>query len=102
MEIPIPEVVYTWQFWCTAILCYVACEALKMIPCIPGWTINLANLAVGAILYTILVSGWMDPACYLFGVLAASVADIAYQLWKNTVGMILPSNNDHLKVGGSE
>lgn len=98
MEFPIPEVVYTWQFWCTAVLCYVVCEAVKKIPNIPGWTINVINLAVGAILYPTLLAAWAQPANYLFGILAASMADIAYQLFKNIVGSVIPSKDQ----GGSQ
>lgn len=98
MEFPIPEVVYTWQFWCSAVLCYVVCESIKRIPHIQGWTINMINLIVGALLYTTLVGGWVDPANYLFGILAASVADIAYQLFKNIVEAVLPIE----KIGGTE
>lgn len=85
MEFPIPAVVYTWEFWCSAVLCYIVCEALKKIPGIQGWAINVVNLAVGAVLYTALTMDWAVPASYLFGMLAASMADIAYQLYKNVV-----------------
>lgn len=88
MEFPIPEAIYSWQFWCSAVLCYVVCEAIKRIPNIPDWTINLVNLAAGAILYTILTGGWTEPASYLFGILAASVADIAFQIYKNVIHAI--------------
>lgn len=100
MDIPIPDVVYTWQFWCSAILCYVVCEAIKRIPNIPDWTINIVNLAVGAVLYVLLVGGWAEPANYLFGILAASLADIAYQLFKNIVHSVLP--DEDIKIGGTE
>lgn len=100
MDLQIPEVVYTWQFWCAAVLCYVVCEAVKRIPNIPAWTINIVNLFAGAVIYVLLVGGWADPANYLFGILAASLADIAYQLFKNIVHSVLPM--DEIKIGGSE
>lgn len=101
MEIPIPEAVYTWQFWCSAVLCYVVCEAVKRIPNIPDWAINIINLAAGAVLYTALTGGWVEPASYLFGILAASVADIAYQIFKNIVAAVLtPATNTGGKNNG--
>lgn len=101
MEIPIPEVVFTWQFWLAAVICYVICEAVKRIPNIPSWFINVANIVVGALVYTALVGGWIDASAYLFGILASSVADLAYQVYKNIFESI--TGKDHQdKIGGTE
>lgn len=105
MEINMPEVVFTWQFWVAGVLCYVVCEAVKRIPKMSDWGINLINLVVGAIIYTALIGGWADPANYLFGVLAASVADIAYQLYKNifnSVSTVKEITIDDVNPGGTD
>lgn len=101
MDFPIPEVVYSWQFWISAVVCYVVCEAVKRIPKIADWSINIINLIVGALIYTAFINGWGEPSSYLFGILAASFADIAYQLFKNIVSYAVPTPQD-TKTGGTD
>lgn len=96
MDFPIPVVVFTWQFWLTAAICYIVCEAIKRMPNVPAWFVNIVNIVAGALIYTALVGGWIDASAYLFGILASSVADLAYQLYKNVLNSFATSQ------GGSD
>lgn len=104
MQLPIPDVVMTWQFWAAAVACYIICEAIKRIPYIKGreWIVNIVNLGVGCVLLCLLL-GW-NWENVIYGVLASAVADIAYQLWSNVINSITGTKPDdnYTKTGGTD
>lgn len=102
MEFILPDVVWTWQFWLTALMCYVICEAVKQIPHMTSWGINLINLVVGAFVYTALIGGWDVAASYMFGIFASAMADFAYQIFSNTYGVFIKKDEEIIKPGGTE
>lgn len=101
IEIAIPEIVTSWQFWAVAIACYIVCEVVKRVPYIKdrAWIVNVLNLALGIVLMCLILGfDWINV---IYGILASAVADIAYQLWKNIVGQIVKVGNGDVDGGGA-
>lgn len=114
MQIPIPEIVMTWQFWIVAVAVFILCEIFKQIPYLKeganSWLVNLFGILVGIILLCLLL-GWTVENC-IFGILAAAASTLAYEIWQNILNQVtskgIPAQNvaikdaDDTKVGGSD
>lgn len=91
MNIPIPEIIFTWQFWVTGAAVYVLCELFKQIPALKagdlGWVTNLFGIVVGIVLLCLLL-GWTGQNV-VFGILSASIATLAYELWQNILNSVV-------------
>lgn len=104
MSFPIPDMFTLWQFWITAVICYIVCEVVKRIPYVKNndreWIVNIVNLIVGAIVLTALLGAWADPSSYIFGILASSISTLAYETFMNIFSF--GKHEDNLKVGGTD
>lgn len=102
MEIPIPEVVMTWQFWLSAVACYIVCEVVKRIPVVAArpWIVNIANVVIGILMIGLLM-GWSGENV-IYGILASGMADIAYQLFKNFINTVVDGPRPDEKSGGTD
>ena len=106
MQIPIPEVIFTWQFWITAVAVFILCEIFKQIPAIKNgnvsWVVNLFGILVGVLILCILV-GWTGENV-VFGILASAASTLAYELWQNILNTVIGKNAElpDTKIGGSD
>lgn len=103
MNFPIPDMLTCWQFWITAVLCYVVCEVIKRIPYVQhdrAWIVNIVNLFVGALVLTAFLGAWTDPSSYLFGILASSLSTMAYEVFMNIFKF--GKDESEMKIGGTE
>lgn len=103
ISFPIPDMFMLWEFWVTAIACYIICEVVKRIPYVMkyerGWIVNVVNIIVGAITLTALLGSWADPSSYIFGILASSISTLAYETFMNIFKF---GKAEELKIGGTE
>lgn len=115
MQIPIPEIVMTWQFWLTAVIVYILCEIFKQIPLIKdgecGWLVNGFGVIVGALILCLLM-GFSWENC-IFGILASAASTLAYEIWRNILNSVvgkketIPAQNVEVqdveeRVGGTD
>ena len=116
MEVPVPDIIVTWQFWVTGVAVYILCEIFKQIPSIKdggwGWVVNIASVFFGSIILCLLLGFTWENL--VFGILAAAASTLAYEIWSNVLNSIevakqfkpLPASNDadadDKKVGGSD
>lgn len=101
---PIPDMFTLWEFWVTAIACYIICEVIKRIPYVKknerGWIVNAVNIIAGAIILTALLGSWGDPSSYIFGILASAISTLAYETFMNIFNF--GKREDDVKVGGTD
>ena len=115
MNIPIPDIITTWQFWVVAVAVYILAEIFKQIPYLKdgnnSWLVNLFSIVIGVILLCLLL-GW-TAANVVFGILAAAASTLAYEIWQNVLASIVGKketaaaqiespNDDETKVGGTQ
>ena len=109
MNIPIPDVILTWQFWVTGAVVFVLCEVFKQIPYIKAgnnsWLVNVFGLVVGVLLLCLLLG--FTGQNIVFGVLASAISTLAYEMWQNVLNSIVgkrtaTSLSDDNKTGGTD
>ena len=109
MEVPVPDVIATWQFWVTAVVVYILCEIFKQIPMLKdgraSWLVNLFGVVVGAIvLCAFLGFTWQNA---IFGILASAASTLAYEIWSNILNQVTGDkikkeiSEDETKIGGT-
>ena len=100
LQLPVPEMINTWQFWVVAAACGIICEVLKQVPYIKEhpWILNLANLALGILLLGVLCG--FSGENVLFGILASAAAIFAYEMIKNIYRNIV--GDEDVKAGGTD
>ena len=77
------QLVLGWQFILVAAACSVVGEAVKAVPNIPNWCIPFINV-IFAVAAMVALLG-LSPTSALAGIIAASVATLAYELVKQLI-----------------
>lgn len=86
------ELVATTEFLLVAVACGVLGVAIQAIPKIPSWTIPFVNI-VFSCLFMMALNGFTAVNA-LIGFLAASVATIVYESFKQVFTKIIPATKE--------
>ena len=103
LQLPVPEMITTWQFWVVAVCCFILSEVLKLIPFIKdnAWIINLANVLFGILLLGAICG--FSGENILFGILASAASTLAWEVYKNILSAIVGTKPElDTKAGGTD
>jgi hypothetical protein len=79
-------IILTPQFWIAAAACGAIGFAIKQVPKVPSWIIPIVNLPLGALALCSLLG--FEAINVIAGILSASVATYAYELFTNIVAQV--------------
>lgn len=95
------QLITSWEFWLVAVACGAIGFVIKQVPKVPDWAIPIINLII-APLGMMALCGF-TPFYGIVGILAASLATYAYELFHQVIKGLSSSNGEvDVKVGGTD